>query len=114
MTDQENINHAVQVQIAAQNARIELQNAKIAEQGRRIDATLEELKQQRQDIRELNKTINDNQKEFMQQLHNNFVQTLIGVGGMMVALGAFLVAVLKWGVKNDWPRKIQRRIADEN
>jgi len=88
MTDQENINHAVQVQIAAQNARIELQNTK-------IDAALEELKQQRQDIRELNKKIDDNQKEFMQQLHNNFVQTLIGVGGMMIALGAFLVAVLK-------------------
>ncbi len=99
MTEQENINNAVQMQIAAQNARIDTVMAK-------VDALINEANQQRQDIRELNKKvddkidaldkkINDNQKEFMQQLHNNFVQTLIGVGAIMVTVGGLIIAVLK-------------------
>ncbi len=88
MTEQENINNAVQMQIAAQNARIDTVMAK-------VDALINEANQQRQDIRELNKKIEDNQKEFMQQLHNNFVQTLIGVGAIMVTVGGLIIAVLK-------------------
>ena len=76
-------------------ARFSLQDEKFNAAMEKIDLAFKELNQQRQDIRDMNKKIDDNQKEFMQQLHNNFVQTLIGVGGMMVALGAFLVAVLK-------------------
>lgn len=88
MTEQERINNAVQMQIAAQNARIDTVMAK-------VDALINEANQQRQDIRELNKKIEDNQKEFMQQLHNNFVQTLIGVGAIMVTVGGLIIAVLK-------------------
>ena len=81
MTDQEKFNAELQMKTNLQEAKFNM--------------LVNELKEQRQDIRDMNKKIDDNQKEFMQQLHNNFVQTLIGVGGMMVALGAFLVAVLK-------------------
>ena len=106
MTEQERINFAlqrqmekldakIQIQIDAQTARMNIIDVRIDEQGRRIDATLAELKEQRQDIRELNKKMDDNQKEFMQQLHNNFVQTLIGVGAIMVAVGGLIIAVLK-------------------
>ena len=88
MTEQEKFQMEVQ-------ARFSLQDEKFNAAMEKIDLAFKELNQQRQDIRDMNKKIDDNQKEFMQQLHNNFVQTLIGVGGMMVALGAFLVAVLK-------------------
>ena len=81
MTDQEKFNAELQMKTNLQEAKFNM--------------LVNELKEQRQDIRDMNKKIDDNQKEFIQQLHNNFVQTLIGVGGMMVALGAFLVAVLK-------------------
>lgn len=95
MTEQERINFAlqrqmerldakIQIQIDAQTARMNVIDARIDEQGRRIDATLAELKEQRQDIRDLNK-----------KLDETFKQTMIGVGGMILALGAFLVAVLK-------------------
>ena len=88
MTEQEKFQMEVQ-------ARFSLQDEKFNAAMEKIDLAFKELNQQRQDIRDMNKKIDDNQKEFIQQLHNNFVQTLIGVGGMMVALGAFLVAVLK-------------------
>ncbi len=95
MTEQERINFAlqrqmerldakIQIQIDAQTARMNIIDARIDEQGRRIDATLAELKEQRQDIRDMNK-----------KLDETFKQTMIGVGGMILALGAFLVAVLK-------------------
>ena len=88
MTDQENINHAVQVQIAAQNARIELQNAK-------IDAALEELKQQRQDIRDLNKKVDDKFDKLSEQIHSMTITAIIGFGAILVAVGGLIIAVLK-------------------
>ena len=95
MTEQERINFAlqrqmerldakIQIQLDEQKARMNVIDARIDEQGRRIDATLAELKEQRQDIRDLNK-----------KLDETFKQTMIAIGGMMIALGAFLVAVLK-------------------
>ena len=84
MTDQEKINLETKLRFELFDEKCATQNARIEEQGRRIDATLAELKEQRQDIRDLNKKIDD-----------NFKQMMIGVGGMMIALGAFLVAVLR-------------------
>ena len=99
MTEQERINFALQRQMEKLDAKIQIQidaqTARMNVMDARIDSALAELKEQRQDIRELNKKMDDNQKEFMQQLHNNFVQTLIGVGAIMVAVGGLIIAVLK-------------------
>ena len=34
-------------------------------------------------------------KEFVKELHSNFVQTMIGVGAMIATLGGILIAALK-------------------
>ena len=81
MTDQEKFNAELQMKTNLQEAKFNMLVA--------------ELKEQRQDIRDLNKKMEANQKEFMQQLHNNFVQTMIGVGAIMVAVGGLIIAVLK-------------------
>ena len=77
MTDQEKFNAELQMKTNLQEAKFNM--------------LVNELKEQRQDIRDLNKRIDDKFDKLSEQMHN----MLIGVGGMMVALGAFLVAVLK-------------------
>ena len=47
------------------------------------------------DMREAQAKHNDDMKAISKQLHDNFVQTLLGVGGMIVALGALLITTLK-------------------
>ena len=61
----------------------------------KVDSLAEEAKQQREDIRRLNEKIDANQKEFTQQLHTNFVQTMIGVGAIMAAIGGLIITALK-------------------
>ena len=79
----------------------------------KVDAMAEESKQQREDIRrlherqdvaqakhdaeikELNTKIEANSKEFSRQLHSNFVQTMIGVGAIMAAIGGFIIASVR-------------------
>ena len=34
-------------------------------------------------------------KEFTKQLHSNFVQTMIGVGAIMTAIGGLIITTLK-------------------
>ena len=70
-------------------------NLKPALQDAKFAIFMEELKQQREDMRLMNEKIDTNQKEFTRQLHNNFVQTMIGVGGMIIALGALIIGALK-------------------
>ena len=81
MTDQEKINSEVQTKLALQDAKFAI--------------FMEELKQQREDMRRMNEKIDSNQKEFTQQLHTNFVQTMIGVGAIMAAIGGLIIATLK-------------------
>ena len=81
MTEQEKINSET-------NLKLVLQDAKFA-------IFMEELKQQREDMRRMNEKIDANQKEFTQQLHSNFVQTMIGVGAIMAAIGGLIIATLK-------------------
>ncbi|MBR0261821.1 MAG: hypothetical protein IJQ85_08530 [Selenomonadaceae bacterium] len=83
----------------------------------KVDMLIVESQQQREDIRraqekhdaemkEMNqrfyqkfdatdKKIDDNAKEFTKQLHTNFVQTMIGVGAIMAAVGGLIIAALK-------------------
>ena len=110
MTEQEKINFETQKQLAMQDAKFAI--------------FMEELRQQREDIRraqdrqdaaqakhdadmkEMNQRfyekfdamdakIDANAKEFTQQLHSNFVQMMIGVGAIMAAIGGLIVATLK-------------------
>ena len=99
MTEQESINQTLQRQIDAQNAR--------------IDTVLSEIKQQREDMRrlwdrqdderrardaemkEMNKKIDDNFKTLSNQIHNNFLQTMVGFGAIVAAVGGIVIAAFK-------------------
>ena len=99
MTEQETINSETQKALAMQDAKFAM--------------FMEELKQQREDIRrlherqdkmqekhdadmhEMNAKIEAVSKEFTQQLHSNFVQTMIGVGAIMAAVGGLIIAAVK-------------------
>ena len=43
----------------------------------------------------LSEKIDSNQKEFAKQLHDNFIQTMIGVGAIMATIGGIIIAALK-------------------
>ena len=92
MTEQESINMETQRQLAMQDAKFAM--------------FMQELQQQREDIRRIqakhDADMRDAQarhdadmKGLSKQLHDNFVQTLLGVGGMIVALGALILTSLK-------------------
>lgn len=77
MTDQEKINAELQLKTNLQDMRFSI--------------TMQELREQREDIRRLNGKLDS----IVNQLHSNFVQTMIGVGAIMVAVGGLIIAVLK-------------------
>lgn len=77
MTDQEKINAELQLKTNLQDMRFSI--------------TMQELREQREDIRRLNGKLDS----IVNQLHCNFVQTMIGVGAIMVAVGGLIIAVLK-------------------
>jgi len=107
MTEQE---HEIKQQLAIQDAKFAV--------------FMEELKQQREDIRraqekhdadmrhlherqdamqakhdadmhEMNERFYGKIDELSKQIHNNFVQTMIGVGAIMAAIGGIIIAALK-------------------
>ncbi len=110
MTEQERINEQFQRQIDAQNAKFDKVMLK-------IDIALDEIRQQREDIRRLQdrqdamqakhdaeihemnqrfyEKIDDNAKEFTKQLHTNFIQTMLGFGAIAAAVGGIVVAAFK-------------------
>ena len=68
----------------------------------KVDSLAEEAKQQREDIRRLNekhtadmKTIDTKFDSLTKQINDTWRQTMIGVGGMIIALGALLISALK-------------------
>ena len=106
MTDQDQINVNLQRQIDAQTARIDNVLAK-------VDMLVVESQQQREDIRrlqdrqdaaqakhdaemhEMNERFYSKIDDLTKQLHTNFIQTMIGVGAIMVTVGGLIIAVLK-------------------
>ncbi|MBR4904168.1 MAG: hypothetical protein IKZ53_05815 [Selenomonadaceae bacterium] len=106
MTEQEKINENIQRQIDAQNARIDNVLTK-------VDMLVIEAQQQREDMRRLqdrqdamqakhdaemqamNKKIDDKFESLMNQIHNNFVQTMVGFGAIAAAVGGLVVAAFK-------------------
>ena len=88
MTEQERINLETRL-------RFELQDEK-------FERVIAELKEQREDIRRAqDKHAADMRKmdakfdALFKQMHNNFVQTMLGVGAIMAAIGGLIIAVLK-------------------
>ena len=117
MTEQERINQQFQKQLDAQNANFDKAMLK-------IDMALEEIRQQREDMRRLqdrqdeerrkheaemhemnqrfydkfdamNQKIDDNFKTLSNQIHNNFVQTMLGFVAIAAAVGGIILAAFK-------------------
>ena len=79
----------------------------------KVDMLIEESKQQREDIRrlqdrqdalqakqdakmqEMNQRFYDKVDALSNQIHDTWKQTMIGVGGMIIALGALIIGALK-------------------
>ena len=71
------------------------------------DAEMKELQKRQDEIRaeqdakmqEMNQRfyekVDANAKEFTKQLHSNFVQTMIGVGAIMAAIGGLIITTLR-------------------
>ncbi len=64
------------------------------------DADMKKLQEKHDtDMHEMNQRfyekIEATSKEFTQQLHSNFVQTMIGVGAIMAAVGGLIIAAVK-------------------
>ncbi|MBQ7723425.1 MAG: hypothetical protein IJT57_03790 [Selenomonadaceae bacterium] len=71
------------------------------------DAEMKELQKRQDEIQakqdakmhEMNQRfyekVDANAKEFTNQLHSNFVQTMIGVGAIMAAIGGLIITVLR-------------------
>lgn len=114
MTEQEIINQNLQRQIDAQTARIDNVLTKVdmlvtemRDRDNQRAAEIMELRQKHDaDMKEMNQRfyakfdamdakVDANFKEFAKQLHSNFVQTMIGVGAIMAAVGGLLIAALK-------------------
>ena len=117
MTEQERINQTLQRQIDAQNARIDTVLSK-------VDTVIEEIKQQRQDMRELYKRQDEerrvreaemkearmkhdadmremNQRFYQKfdsisnQIHNLTIAAVVGFGAIAAAVGGLVFAAFK-------------------
>lgn len=77
MTEQEKINAELQLKVNLQDVRYSM--------------TMQELREQREDIRRLNAKIDS----LGNQIHDTWKQTMLGVGGMIIGLGAILITALK-------------------
>ena len=84
MTEQEKINAELKLKINLQDTRFSLTVQELRQQR-------EELKEQREDIRRLN----DKMDSIVNQIHDTWRQTMLGVGGLIIAVGALLFAALK-------------------
>ena len=124
MTDQERINENLQRQIDAQNARIDNVMMKVdvfiaesqqqREDMRRLwerqdamqakhDAEMKELQKRQDEIQakqdakmhEMNQRFYEKVDAISNQIHDTWKQTMLGVGGMIIALGALLITALR-------------------
>ena len=88
MTEQEKINSEVQTKLAIQDAKFAI--------------FMEELKQQREDIRRLNekhdadmKAIDSKFDRLSEQIHTMTIASVVGFGAIAVAIAGLVVATLK-------------------
>ncbi|MBQ3441907.1 MAG: hypothetical protein IJG33_01545 [Selenomonadaceae bacterium] len=114
MTDQEKINASVDNRLSNLETKFELfmqESQQQREDIRRLQERQDAIQakhnaemksmQEKQDAKmhEMNQRfyekVDANAKEFTNQLHSNFVQTMIGVGAIMAAIGGLIIATLK-------------------
>ena len=81
MTEQEKINSETQMKLA-------LQDAKFA-------VFMEELKQQREDIRQLNTKIDSKFDSLSNQIHNLTLAAVVGFGAIAAAVGGLVFAAFR-------------------
>ncbi len=88
MTEQEKINSEVQMKLALQDAKFAI--------------FMEELKEQREDIRQLNVRIDsmntriDSKFDSLSnQIHNLTIAAVVGFGAIALAVGGLVVSILK-------------------
>ncbi|MBQ6297410.1 MAG: hypothetical protein IJK81_06930 [Selenomonadaceae bacterium] len=81
MTDQEKFNAELQMKTNLQEAKFNM--------------LVNELKEQRQDIRDLNKKIDDKFDKLSEQIHSMTVAAVVGFGAIVVAVGGLIIAVLR-------------------
>ena len=121
MTEQEKINEEAKKQLAVHDAKFLMMFEELRQQREDLrrqqdrqdamqakhdadmkaaqakhDAEMHEMNQRfYEKIDAMDKKIDDNAKEFTKQLHTNFIQTMLGVGAIMAAIGGLIIAALK-------------------
>ena len=81
MTEQEKINSEVQTKLALQDAKFAI--------------AMEELKQQREDIRQINARIDSKFDSLSNQIHSLTVAAVVGFGALALAVGGLVISLLK-------------------
>lgn len=81
MTEQDKINAEVQTKLAIQDAKFAI--------------FMEELKEQREDIRQLNARIDSKFDSLSNQIHNLTIAAVVGFGAIALAVGGLVVSLLK-------------------
>ena len=103
MTEQEKFNAEVQLRLAKQDAKFEVF---MKAQDERFINFMNELQQQREDIRRLNEKhsadmqainakIDAKFDSLMNQLHNLTIAAFLGFGAIAVAIGGLVVSIIK-------------------
>ena len=121
MTEQEQVNQQLQSQIDSQNARLD---KALTNFDTKFNLMMAEIQQQREDMRRLqdrqdalqakhdaemhemnqrfydkfdamNNKIDANFRTLSNQIHGNFVQTMVGFGAIAAAVGGIIIAAFK-------------------
>ena len=103
MTEQEKFETEIRLKLAVENEKFNSILNAIQQQREDMSQMQSEMKSLQAkhdaDLHEINQRFYDkldaNQREFTKQLHNNFVQTLLGVGAIMAAVGGLIISVVK-------------------
>ena len=99
MTQQEKINVSIENRLSNLETKFELfmqESQQQREDMRRLQERQDAMHAKHDaEMHEMNAKIDANQKEFTRQLHTNFIQTMLGVGAIMAAVGGLIIATLK-------------------
>ncbi len=81
MTEQEKFNAETQTKLALQDAKFAI--------------FMQELQQQREDIRQINARIDTKFDNISNQIHNLTIAAVVGFGAITLAVGGLVVSLLK-------------------
>lgn len=81
MTEQEKFNAETQTKLALQDAKFAI--------------FMQELQQQREDIRQINARIDTKFDNISNQIHNLTIAAVVGFGAIALAVGGLVVSLLK-------------------